>query len=108
MTKHIKKLHDCIKWFQKSLDDLLEEKDNMRTMLNSSETKYLEAGKNKLTSLYRKQFHIDFLFYPFTEAAMKIKEEELNSTISKLENNILSLKESLANEQSQKQVSIFF
>ncbi|XP_023758682.1 kinesin-like protein KIN-14C [Lactuca sativa] len=83
MTKHIKKLHDCIKWFQKSLDDLLEEKDNMRTMLNSSETKYLEA-----------------------EAAMKIKEEELNSTISKLENNILSLKESLANEQSQKQAAI--
>lgn len=44
--------------------------------------------------------------YLFTEAAMKIKEEELNSTISKLEKKISSLKESLANEESQKLVSL--
>ncbi|KAL7591733.1 hypothetical protein Lser_V15G32130 [Lactuca serriola] len=46
--------------------------------------------------------------YLFTEAAMKIKEEELNSTISKLENKISSLKESLANEESQKLNAIDF
>ncbi|KAI3495244.1 hypothetical protein L1887_37487 [Cichorium endivia] len=79
MVEYIKKLKICIKWFQKGLEDLVEEKDNLRTMLDSSEKRCLE-----------------------TEAAMNIKEQELTSTISKLENNISSLKESLTNEVSQK------
>ncbi|KVH88334.1 Kinesin, motor domain-containing protein [Cynara cardunculus var. scolymus] len=79
MTEYMKKLKFCIKWFQKVLEDLAEEKDNLRKMLDSSEKKCMEA-----------------------EAAMKSKEEELNTAISKLETNISSLKESLANEESEK------
>lgn len=79
MTEHMKKLKVCIKWFQKVLEDLAEEKDNLCKMMDSSERKCVEA-----------------------EAAMKSKEEELNTTISRLETNISSLKESLANEESEK------
>lgn len=42
----------------------------------------------------------------YTEAAMISKEEELNATISKLEANISSLKESLKNEESEKLVRL--
>ncbi|KAJ9566172.1 hypothetical protein OSB04_002138, partial [Centaurea solstitialis] len=79
MTEYIKKLKICIRWFQKAVEDVTEEKDNLRKLLDSSETKCMEA-----------------------EAAMRSKEEELNSTISQLETNITSLKESLANEESEK------
>lgn len=65
MVEYIKKLKVCIKWFQKGLEDLNEEKDKLHTMLDSSEKKCVEA-----------------------EAAMKLKEEELNLTISKLVNTI--------------------
>ncbi|KAI3741078.1 hypothetical protein L1987_58745 [Smallanthus sonchifolius] len=79
MNEYMKKLKVCIKWFQKSLQELAEEKNNLREMLDSSERKCVE-----------------------TEAAMKSKEEELNATISKLETNVSSLKESLAKEESEK------
>ncbi|KAL4553986.1 hypothetical protein LXL04_039894 [Taraxacum kok-saghyz] len=79
MIEYIKKLKICIKWFQKGLEDLAEEKNKLHTMLDLSEKKFVEA-----------------------EAAMKLKEEEFKSTISKLEDNISSLKQSLANEESQK------
>ncbi|KAL4563116.1 hypothetical protein LXL04_027149 [Taraxacum kok-saghyz] len=79
MIEYIKKLKICIKWFQKGLEDLAEEKNKLHTMLDLSEKKFVEA-----------------------EAAMKLKEEEFKSTISKLEDNISSLKQSLANEVSQK------
>ncbi|KAJ9565981.1 hypothetical protein OSB04_001947, partial [Centaurea solstitialis] len=79
MTEYMKKLKVCIKWFQKVVEDLTEEKDNLRKLLDSSEMKCMEA-----------------------EAAMKSKEEELNTTISQLETSITSLKESLANEESEK------
>ncbi|KAL4580425.1 hypothetical protein LXL04_016617 [Taraxacum kok-saghyz] len=81
MIEYIKKLKICIKWFQKGLEDLAEEKNKLHTMLDLSEKKFVEA-----------------------EAAMKLKEEEFKSTISKLEDNISSLKQSLANEESQKLV----
>ncbi|KAK1420049.1 hypothetical protein QVD17_21350 [Tagetes erecta] len=78
-TGHIKRLKVCIKWFQNSLHELAEEKDKLREMLSSSERKCVE-----------------------TEAVLKIKEGELNETISKLETNVASLKESLAKENSEK------
>ncbi|XP_071697406.1 kinesin-like protein KIN-14C [Rutidosis leptorrhynchoides] len=79
MSDYQKRLQVCIKWFQKGLQDLADEKDKLREMLDFSETKCVEA-----------------------EAAMKSKEEELNATISKLEANIASLKESLKKEESEK------
>ncbi|KAI7745037.1 hypothetical protein M8C21_000016 [Ambrosia artemisiifolia] len=79
LMEYIKKLKVCIKWFQKGLQELAEEKDKMREMLDSSERKCAE-----------------------TEAAMKSKEEELNAIISQLETKISSLKESLAKEESEK------
>nr|XP_043621181.1 kinesin-like protein KIN-14C [Erigeron canadensis] len=79
MTEYLKKLKMCIKWFQKALEDLTEEKENLSKMLDSSEQKCVEA-----------------------EAAMKSKEQELQTTISKLETIITTLKESLAKEESEK------
>ncbi|KAF5804198.1 putative minus-end-directed kinesin ATPase [Helianthus annuus] len=79
MTEYIKKLKVCIKWFQKGLQELAEEKDKLRETLDSSEKKCLE-----------------------TEAAMKNKEEELNAIISKLETKVSCLNESLAKEESEK------
>ncbi|XP_076948754.1 kinesin-like protein KIN-14D [Bidens hawaiensis] len=80
MTEYLKKLKVCIKWFQKGLQDLNAEKDNLRETLASSERKCVE-----------------------TEAVMKSKEEELNDIISKLEAKVSSLKESLAKEEFEKQ-----
>ncbi|GKC68015.1 hypothetical protein Tco_1100613, partial [Tanacetum coccineum] len=54
MRDYLKRLKVCIKWFQKSLEDLAMEKDNLRNMLDSSERNRVKA-----------------------EAAMKKKEEEL-------------------------------
>ncbi|XP_023758728.1 kinesin-like protein KIN-14C isoform X1 [Lactuca sativa] len=85
MREYIKQLKVCIKWFQENLEDLVKEKDHLRTLLDSSERKRVE-----------------------TEAAMKLKEEDLNSSIIKLENNISTLKKSLANEESQKLNAIDF
>ncbi|KAD3069331.1 hypothetical protein E3N88_37211 [Mikania micrantha] len=79
MTEYMKKLKVCIRWFQKGLQNLTEEKDKLREMLDSSERNCLEI-----------------------EAAMERKEEELNATISKLETNVFSLKESLAKEECEK------
>ncbi|GKD25592.1 kinesin-like protein KIN-14C, partial [Tanacetum coccineum] len=79
MTDYLKRLKICIKWFQKSLEDLATEKDKLSNKLDLSERNSAEA-----------------------EAEMKKKEEDLNSTICKLEANIASLKASLANEESQK------
>lgn len=44
MSDYQKRLQVCIKWFQKGLQDLAEEKDNLRKMLDSSERKCVEAG----------------------------------------------------------------
>ncbi|PWA91202.1 kinesin 1 [Artemisia annua] len=79
ITDYLKRLKICIKWYKKSLENLATEQDNLRNMLDSSDRKCVEA-----------------------EAAMKKKEEELNTTICKLEANISSLKASLADEESQK------
>ncbi|GJY58034.1 kinesin-like protein KIN-14C, partial [Tanacetum coccineum] len=75
MTDYLKRLKTCIKWSQKSSEDLATDKDNLSNMLDSSKRNSAEA-----------------------EAAMKKKEEDLNATICKLEANIASLKASLANE----------
>ncbi|KAL4563114.1 hypothetical protein LXL04_027147 [Taraxacum kok-saghyz] len=63
----------------KTFKDLVNENDLLHIMLDSSERNRKEA-----------------------ESTMKLKEEDLKSTISKLENNISSLKQSLAIEESQK------
>lgn len=79
VTKYIRRMKVCVKWFQKALEDVVEEKDGLRKMLDSSESKCLE-----------------------TETALKSKEEEFKVTVSKLETNIFSLNESLAKEESLK------
>ena len=53
MIEYIKKLKICIKWFQKGLEDLAEEKNKLHTMLDLSEKKFVEAGKSNFTSLYK-------------------------------------------------------
>ncbi|GJT64936.1 kinesin-like protein KIN-14C, partial [Tanacetum coccineum] len=44
MRDYLKRLKVCIKWFQKSLEDLAMEKDNLRNMLDSSERNRVKAG----------------------------------------------------------------
>lgn len=79
MTEYMKKLKLCIKWYQKGSQDLAEDNDNLRKMLESLEKQRVEA-----------------------EAAMKSKEEDLNATISKFEAIVSSLKENFAKEESEK------
>ena len=57
MREYIKQLKVCIKWFQENLEDLVKEKDHLRTLLDSSERKRVETGKSKVTSIYKKQLH---------------------------------------------------
>ncbi|PWA39160.1 Kinesin, motor domain-containing protein [Artemisia annua] len=77
--EYIRRMKVCVKWFQKALEDVVEEKDGLRKMLDLSESKCLEA-----------------------ETALKSKEEEFKVTVSKLEMHIISLNESLAKEESLK------
>nr|GEZ18917.1 kinesin-like protein KIN-14C [Tanacetum cinerariifolium] len=79
MEVYINRLKTCVKSFQKALEDAVEKKDGLCKMLDSSESKCLE-----------------------TEKALKSKEEEFKVTVSKLETNIFSLRESLAKEESEK------
>lgn len=44
ITDYLKRLKICIKWFQKSLQNLATEKDNLRNMLDASDRKCVEAG----------------------------------------------------------------
>ena len=44
VIKYIRRMKVCVKWFQKALEDVVEEKDGLRKMLDSSESKCVETG----------------------------------------------------------------
>nr|GEY66315.1 kinesin-like protein KIN-14C [Tanacetum cinerariifolium] len=44
MRDYLKRLKVCIKWVQKSFEDLAMEKDNLHNMLDSLETNYVKAA----------------------------------------------------------------
>jgi kinesin family protein C1 len=83
MTDIIKRLKVCVKWFQQADETHVQEKENLKVSLESSEQKYNHK-----------------------ELEARTKEEELQATISKLEENVVSLHEKLAKEESSTQDAI--
>ncbi|XP_047342641.1 kinesin-like protein KIN-14N [Impatiens glandulifera] len=83
MMEYIKKLRQCIKWYQKIEKGYLIEQEKLKESLQTAENKRDE-----------------------TEMLMKAKEEELNSIIIELRKNCSSLQEKLAKEESEKLAAI--
>ncbi|ERM99862.1 hypothetical protein AMTR_s00098p00155820 [Amborella trichopoda] len=79
MTEYIKRLRQCIKWFQDEQEALLIEEDKLRRELQSAENKHKEI-----------------------ESQMKKKEEELTDTVAELRTSLTTLQEKFANEESDK------
>ncbi|KAL1195170.1 Kinesin-like protein KIN-14C [Cardamine amara subsp. amara] len=83
MTDIIKRLKVCVKWFQQVDEIHVQEKENLKVSLESAEQKYNHK-----------------------ELENRTKEEELQATISRLKENVVSLHEKLAKEESSKQDAI--
>ncbi|XP_010434203.1 PREDICTED: kinesin-like protein KIN-14C [Camelina sativa] len=83
MTDIIKRLKVCVRWFQQVDETHVQEKENFKVSLESAEQKYNHK-----------------------ELEAKTKEEELQATISNLEENVVSLHDMLAKEESSKQDAI--
>ncbi|GAA0183705.1 microtubule binding motor protein [Lithospermum erythrorhizon] len=79
MSEYIRKLKQCIKWFQQLEGNYVAEKEDLRTLLELAERRCSEM-----------------------ENLMKGKEEELNSIIEELKRGIEALQEKSANEESEK------
>ncbi|CAE6184968.1 unnamed protein product [Arabidopsis arenosa] len=83
MTDIIKRLKVCVKWFQQADETHVQEKESLKVSLESAEQKYNHK-----------------------ELEARTKEEELQATISNLKENVVSLHEKLAKEESCKQDAI--
>ncbi|XP_022954623.1 kinesin-like protein KIN-14C [Cucurbita moschata] len=79
LTDHNKRLKLCIKWFQQVEESHLLEEERLRTSLESAEKKCSAI-----------------------ELEMKEREDELSSTVSELRNNVSSLEDKFAKEESDK------
>ncbi|CAK9142310.1 unnamed protein product [Ilex paraguariensis] len=79
MTEYIKKLRQCIRWFQENEGNFLSEQEKLKNMLDSAEKKCTDI-----------------------EVLMKAKEEELNSIVMELRKKCSSLQEKFAKEETDK------
>ncbi|KAL3508549.1 hypothetical protein ACH5RR_027950 [Cinchona calisaya] len=79
MSDYIKRLKDCMKWFQQLERDYVSEHEKLNNLLEAAEKKCSEM-----------------------EELMKAKEEELNSIIMELRRNYEASQEKFAKEQSDK------
>lgn len=79
MNELTRKLKLCVKWLQEVEEGHVQDKEKLRSTLESSERKWTE-----------------------TEAAMKNKEVELSSIVTELELKTTLLQENLAKEESEK------
>ncbi|EOA15696.1 hypothetical protein CARUB_v10006408mg [Capsella rubella] len=83
LTDIIKRLKGCVKWYQQADETHVQDKENLKVSLESAEQKYNHK-----------------------ELEAKTKEEELQATISILEEHVESLHDKLAKEESSKQDAI--
>ncbi|XP_010538054.1 PREDICTED: kinesin-like protein KIN-14C isoform X2 [Tarenaya hassleriana] len=79
MTDIIKRLKMCVKWFQQVEETHVQEKENLRTSLESAEKRCSDR-----------------------DLEMKTKEEGLQATISQLKEHNMSLQEKLSKEEFDK------
>ncbi|GJV13702.1 hypothetical protein Tco_1355243 [Tanacetum coccineum] len=87
MRDYLKRLKVCIKWFQKSLEDLAMEKDNLRNMLDSSERNCVKAGFVKQREVAVKEVRI---------LRVRIAEQNIGCTVAEVDK--LSIKSSALEE----------
>nr|GMD56174.1 kinesin-like protein KIN-14N [Ipomoea batatas] len=79
MSEYIRRLKQCIRWFQQLEGNYVSEQESLKSLLESAEKKCNE---------------MDML--------MKSKEEELNAIIMELRKNIAVLQDNLKKEESEK------
>ncbi|KAL2453732.1 Kinesin-3 [Abeliophyllum distichum] len=77
--EYIKRLKQCIKWFQQLEGNYITEQEKLNNLLELAEKQFNEM-----------------------ESLMKAKEEELNSIIMELRKNLIALQEKFTKEESDK------
>ena len=117
MVEYIKKLKQCIKWFQELEYSYLLEQKKLQDELESSEIKFSEMGIFqdlvflmfcmivKPFLLFIDRFFVVVCICFSIEMIVKKKEEELNSIVVELRKNNAFLQEKFSKEESDKLVS---
>lgn len=121
MIEYIKRLKQCIKWFQQIEGNYVTEQEKIKKLLELAEKKCNDMGilvlyfidsvpfllknvlvKNKI--IFVELSKSDILITDLSESLMKAKEDELNSIIMELRKNLESLQEKFAKEEVDKLV----